>query len=695
MEVDEDDLERHDVLMAEPDAAIAAGAPAAAAFAPPPQAAAAPARGFLSRMFGAADEPTAAPVVPPPPRARKAKKKCGKVYRREADTNLISLKLGTLGEVVEVATGDPLYCSGCKAIFSSVSEQLREARSVSSRLSTVLETSSPFSGCDEMGDKAANDDEEEWHCEFCGQRNVLDLEPMERPRSNQLDYLVAPAPSTAPKSLDSSMVIFCIDTSGSMCVTSEIDGRIKLRGGGPSLGHLRQPGDGDQRLPGQRRNVTYVSRLQAVQAAVQTQIETLAREAPNKRVALLTFCSDVKIHGDGSTAATAVEGEKLEQVEQLLSAATGTAIGPVSGSGEKLIERLYELEEGGGTALAPSVYTALGMLPEGESAGCKMIVCTDGLANIGVGALDELETEEDTEAANAVYTDLGARAAALGVTIDVVAIDPGSGCDIENLGTMSEASGGTVTKLDPANLTSEFSAILAEPVVATSVQVKVLLHRGLRFRGEEDAADRPILIRDVGNATASTELSLEFSQRSASELSAAGVGGGPDEGPPPQLPFQTQIRFTRSDGSVVTRVISAAKPVSTSMDEIASAGVNTRLLCAHATKKSVQLAQSGDYLGSRVASRVYGQVMQSSCVSSEQMGSLQRWHAQNCDLDAALQAQQSTTAELDEMVENSSSSTERAMMSRSRSMHRKKARSQSDGFSGALFKANKSKSSDY
>lgn len=647
-------------------------------------------------------------MMAPPPRggaqrgAQQQRRKA-KVYRREVDTNLILLKLGSLGDVADVATGDPLACSGCNAIFSSVSEQLRQPCApvpcpAASRLSTVAESPRDEAATEAPAIRAAADtDDEQWRCEFCGVVNTLDLEPMERPTASTMDYLVAPAPPTKTQSLDASMVIFCIDTSGSMCVTSEIDGRIQLRGGGPSLDGLRQPGDGDQRLPGQRRNVTYVSRLQAVQAAVQTQIETLAREAPHKRVALLTFCSDVKVHGDGSTAAIAVEGDKLESVEELMSAAAGTAIGPVSGSAEKLIERLYEFEEGGGTALAPSVYTALGMLPEGESAGCKMIVCTDGLANIGVGALDELTTDAETEAANAIYDDLGARAAALGVTIDVVAIeDPGAGCDIENLGTMSEASGGTVSKLDPTKLTSEFSAILAEPVVATSVEVKVLLHRGLRFRDEEDVQDGSILIRHVGNVTASTEISLEFSQRSMAELKAAGVNGGPStEEDPQQLPFQTQIRFTRSDGSVVTRVISAAKPVTTSLEQIASSGVNTPMLCAHATKKSVHLAKRGDYVGSRVSSRAYGQVLASSCVSVEQTASLSRWHTQNCQLDEALQLQQSSTAELDEMVEGSSSMMEREMMSRSRSMHRRKARSQSDGFSGALFKANKSRSSDY
>lgn len=49
----------------------------------------------------------------------------------------------------------------------------------------------------------------------------------------------------------------------------------------------------DQFLPGQRRNVTYVSRLQGVQAAVDHQLEEMTKDAPNRRVALITFSNDV------------------------------------------------------------------------------------------------------------------------------------------------------------------------------------------------------------------------------------------------------------------------------------------------------------------------------------------------------------------------------------------------------------------
>lgn len=56
---------------------------------------------------------------------------------------------------------------------------------------------------------------------------------------------------------------------------------------------------------------------------------------------------------------------------------------------------LIRLEEGGTTALGPALLIATTMA--GQHPGSKVIICTDGKANVGVGRLD-LEEEMDKEA---------------------------------------------------------------------------------------------------------------------------------------------------------------------------------------------------------------------------------------------------------------------------------------------------------
>lgn len=65
---------------------------------------------------------------------------------------------------------------------------------------------------------------------------------------------------------------------------------------------------------------------------------------------------------------------------------------------------LSSLEEGGQTALGPALLIAITMAC--KAAGSKVIMCTDGLANVGLGSLDGLTNEEYKSAAE-FYAKLG------------------------------------------------------------------------------------------------------------------------------------------------------------------------------------------------------------------------------------------------------------------------------------------------
>ncbi len=57
----------------------------------------------------------------------------------------------------------------------------------------------------------------------------------------------------------------------------------------------------DQHIRGQRRDVTWISRMESVQAAVDTQLAQLAHTEPTKRVCLVTFSDDVSGITDDSS----------------------------------------------------------------------------------------------------------------------------------------------------------------------------------------------------------------------------------------------------------------------------------------------------------------------------------------------------------------------------------------------------------
>jgi hypothetical protein len=60
-------------------------------------------------------------------------------------------------------------------------------------------------------------------------------------------------------------------------------------------------GDGsDQRLEGENKNVTYISRMQCVQAAIDSQLTEMAVGAPERKIGLVCFNHEVSIIGDGT-----------------------------------------------------------------------------------------------------------------------------------------------------------------------------------------------------------------------------------------------------------------------------------------------------------------------------------------------------------------------------------------------------------
>ena len=71
-----------------------------------------------------------------------------------------------------------------------------------------------------------------WKCEFCGLNNVIDEpEKEEVPVKESYDYVLEPPTQPDAKhEANTELVVFCIDISGSMCVTTEVPGNFKMKG---------------------------------------------------------------------------------------------------------------------------------------------------------------------------------------------------------------------------------------------------------------------------------------------------------------------------------------------------------------------------------------------------------------------------------------------------------------------------------
>jgi hypothetical protein len=73
----------------------------------------------------------------------------------------------------------------------------------------------------------------------------------------------------------------------------------------------------DQRLEGDFGK-TYVSRLQCVQSAIDSQLGEMKKNNPDRKIGLVTFNNEVSIIGDGTKDPVTVAGDKLSNYEFLL-----------------------------------------------------------------------------------------------------------------------------------------------------------------------------------------------------------------------------------------------------------------------------------------------------------------------------------------------------------------------------------------
>ena len=153
----------------------------------------------------------------------------------------------------------------------------------------------------------------------------------------------------------------------------------------------------------------------------------------------------------------------------------------------------------------------------------------------------------------------------------------GDECNLDSLSSLAELTGGKVERVDPTTLTQDFANMLSVKVIATNVDAKVKLHKGLQFRNElaEDLSeDKSLLARRFGNTTAETVFTFEYGMKPINQLLAM---EDLDMTTITHFPFQTQIKFTALDGSKCLRVITKQMEVSGEREEL-NQNVNANLL---------------------------------------------------------------------------------------------------------------------
>lgn len=510
--------------------------------------------------------------------------------------NSVLCQLGTLEVAVPFATGDPICCEHCNCVLSSIS------------------TLTP-----------AGEDEYNWKCEFCERDNLaiqIDEEEMPKESSMEAEYMLEPP---AGEESDGVM-IFCIDISGSMCVTTEVPALLSEWKNLRKAQSNREQPPADQYMPGENRNVEYISRLQCMQTAVTTQMDRILVEHPNRRVLLITFNNEVKVFTNGSNSEPIViNGDRLSEENSLrecLKSFDWEKVPTMSESYEAMRNQVQSLEEEGATALGPALAAAVELCGKHQGRS-EITICTDGMPNVGVGALDGTYGGDG----RAFYSRMAEMAMSTSTVINVIAIE-GCNCSLDDFKMCAEMTSGELNTLHPVELVRQLRLIAQNPTIATDVEVTVLLHPSLRIEGMlsnnvvKGHPNKAVVV--LGNATKLSDITFEYSVRKKHRKTAISA-----------LPFQVQIRYKRLDGSKCIRVLSSSRPVSRDREEVEKS-MDCAVASLAAVHRCAAEAEAGDFESARARLHAARKMMHRGALTDEQQEEMGNFVSRTADLELEL-----------------------------------------------------------
>ena len=76
--------------------------------------------------------------------------------------------------------------------------------------------------------------------------------------------------------------------------------------------------DGSDQFTQGEKNVTYVSRMQCLQAAIDQQIQDMGNGAQDRRLGIVSFNNEVSVLGDASQDPQTIAGDKLFDYDYLI-----------------------------------------------------------------------------------------------------------------------------------------------------------------------------------------------------------------------------------------------------------------------------------------------------------------------------------------------------------------------------------------
>eukprot|EP01080_Neovahlkampfia_damariscottae_P008555 gene8555-378_t len=401
-----------------------------------------------------------------------------------------------------------------------------------------------------------------WKCEFCNTNNKI-IE-MSLPKYSTFDYVI----SEGKRLKDDKLIIFLLDISGSMSQSNEIPkgfGLMKIKAIDERKRKFEELGFDD--IDFSNQTITHVTRMESLQSAVQLQLEEICKQYPNRRVLLITFNNKVNIIGDGIIKEQVVKGDILDDHEKLVEIGKNydlKSIQSVFETKDSCSEKVFDLSEDGATALGPSLSIASGISSQVESS--EIILCTDGIANIGVGS---------SKMNKSFYEIISLMAKENNSTLSLIGIE-GEDCQLSTLSACAEKTNGSINIVKPIELQRKIRSIVDNSVISTNCKISILSNHEIKIN------DQNKLDLDIGNVMNEQDLTFKINVPKKYNVKT--------------IPIQVQISFTDLEGSKKIRVITKMIDLTSDIKKCEQEA-DISILSLFAIQESSRLASSNFEVG--------------------------------------------------------------------------------------------------
>ncbi len=351
-------------------------------------------------------------------------------------------------------------------------------------------------------------------CVFCGAVNVVDPKDLPTHLVDDVDFIIEEAieiKTTRPE-LTGDNIVAVIDISGSMS-------------GG---------------------------KLEAVKRSLAETIKDLKVNAPLSNFGLIAFESSVYLIDSNGKNVLSIGGDDIysqQKIAEIFSHAKYN-FEPIEKNADKWLKAISKLQSMDMTALGPGLlggYTLLKM-----RSGGRLLLLTDGLANVGFGGLESPST-----AGKGFYKELAGSCNYGNIIVDVVGVrEEGteSRLALKTLGDLALETGGDVYYVTMDEIERTFADIRGKGYIARNVEVQMFTPPSLKLvdaTGTASEALKPEEPVRLGGVTADREIYFEME--------------APKEIKEEEIPIQAQIQYIDSEGRKHLRVIS--KTVKKAKDE--------------------------------------------------------------------------------------------------------------------------------